>query len=210
MMCQVIGLPVPSCTFQAIHRPIPVGGVRRLSELIMQQVPLPYQLLSRFLWSPARPSCCTCQNRHLNCYLPYSTFQRMQLLACAQSLPCANKVIVSPSSSEYTAYKNAVFVVVLLSRRISFPVEFIDREPAGVKLYPPLIHNASTVIASSAVYVKLVALTSWVPPLAPEACRKERERADLKGITASAPSGLYPQFPSASCEKVRPPKSLFS
>lgn len=90
----------------------------------------------------------------------YAIFHSIQLLACTQSLPCANKVIVSFLLREYMAYKNAVFVVVMLSRRIFSPVELIDREPAGVKLYPPLIHSASTVIASSAVYVKLVALTS--------------------------------------------------
>ena len=32
----------------------------------------------------------------------------------------------------------------------------------------------------------------------------------LKGITVSAPPALYPQLPSASCAKTRPPKSLFS
>ena len=93
-----------------------------------------------------------------------------------------------------------------LPAQAHFPVIVISPLTHRIVLFIEEYHPwGVSVAASSFVYVP--------PPLfaaAPKVILRTSSQSPLKGITASAPSGLYPHFPSAVCPKDSPPKSLFN
>ena len=103
-------------------------------------------------------------------------------------------------------YPATLFWLLNLPAQAHFPVIVISPLTHRIVLFMEEYHPwGVSVAAASFVYVP--------PPLfaaAPNVILRTSSQSPLKGITASAPLGLYPQFPSASCPNDRPPKSLFT
>ena len=93
-----------------------------------------------------------------------------------------------------------------LPAQAHFPVTVISPLTHRIVLFIEEYHPWGVSVAASSF--------EYIPPLlfeaAPNVILRTSSQSALKGITVSAPLGLYPQFPSASCPNDRPPKSLFN
>ena len=103
-------------------------------------------------------------------------------------------------------YPATSFCLPNLPAQAHFPVTVISPLTHRIVLFIEEYHPWGVSVAASSF--------EYIPPLlfeaAPNVILRTSSQSAIKGITVSAPLGLYPQFPSASCPNDRPPKSLFS